>query len=217
MKTKYNRSMHLPFSPGTTSDDRIAKSVDSLLNRKIVITEKLDGENCGMTREGVYARSHSTFTTSPWSVMVRTLHGTLKNDIDKDMFLFGENMEGIHSIEYENLTSPLYVFGIREANIWASWDDIEYFSYVTDIPSVPVLFKGQVGSYEELKTLVEDLVSQPSALGGKREGIVVRLADSFLDEDFSTSLMKWVRKGHVTTTEHWTKTWKRAKIKNWSY
>lgn len=70
--------MHLPFSPGTTSDDRISKSVDSLLHKDLIITEKLDGENCGMKIAGVYARSHSTFTTSPWSVMVRTLHGTLK-------------------------------------------------------------------------------------------------------------------------------------------
>lgn len=126
-------------------------------------------------------------------------------------------MEGIHSIEYENLTSPYYIFGIRRGNEWSSWEDIESFSYVTDVPTVPVLFKGQVKSYEELKTLVENLVSQPSALGGNREGVVVRLARSFSDDEFSTSLMKWVRKGHVTTNQHWTKTWRRAKIKNWSY
>jgi len=212
MRTKYNRSMHLPFSPGTTSDDRIAKSVDSLLNVPIIITEKLDGENCGMTRDGVYARSHATFTTSPWSVMVRTLHGVLKNDIAPGEFIFGENMEGIHSIEYENLTSPFYVFGIRNGNKWLDWLDVEDFCYCTEIPSVPVLFRGQVADYDSLKKLVEDLVAQPSALGGKREGVVVRLARSFYDEEFSTSLMKWVRKGHVTTTDHWTKTWKRAKI-----
>ena len=120
MKTKYNRSMHLPFSPGTTSDDRIAKSVDPLLNVPVIISEKLDGENCGMTREGVYARSHATFTTSPWSVMVRTLHSVLKNDIEEGTFVFGENMEGIHSIEYENLTSPFYIFGIRKGSTWLS-------------------------------------------------------------------------------------------------
>lgn len=52
--SKYNRTYHLPWSPGTTSDDRISKSVDSLLNYEIVITEKLDGENCGMIDSGVY-------------------------------------------------------------------------------------------------------------------------------------------------------------------
>lgn len=61
--SKYNRTYHLPFSPGSTNDDRISKSVDSLLNKDIIITEKIDGENCGMTKDGVYARSHAAFTT----------------------------------------------------------------------------------------------------------------------------------------------------------
>jgi len=216
MKTKYNRSMHLPFSPGTTSDDRIAKSVDPLLNVPVIISEKLDGENCGMTREGVYARSHATFTTSPWSVMVRTLHSVLKNDIEEGTFVFGENMEGIHSIEFENLTSPFYIFGIRKGSTWLSWKEVEEFSFLTEVPTVPVLFKGIFATERELTDKVMQLVAQESALGGKREGIVIRLAESFDDADFSTSLMKWVRKGHVTTSEHWTKTWRKARIKNWS-
>ena len=37
----------------------------------------------------------------------------------------------------------------------------------------------------------------------KQEGFVIRLADSFKFEDFSTSIAKWVRKGHVQTDEHW--------------
>ncbi len=76
--SKYNRTMHLPFSPGSTSDDRIADSVDSLLGRDLIISEKLDGENCGMNNDGVFARSHATFTTSTWSREVRQLH-SLKN------------------------------------------------------------------------------------------------------------------------------------------
>lgn len=217
MKSKYNRTMHLPFSPGTTSDDRIAKSVETLLHRDVVITEKLDGENCGMTRDGVYARSHATFTTSPWSVMVRTLHATLKNDIEEGMFLFGENMEGIHSIEYDHLTSPLYIFGIRRGNEWSSWNEVEEFSFLTGVPTVPVLFKGKFESEKDLTFKVMELVAQESALGGKREGIVIRAQSGFPDEQFQMNLMKWVRKGHVTTSEHWTKTWRRARIKNWSY
>jgi hypothetical protein len=36
-----------------------------------------------------------------------------------------------------------------------------------------------------------------------REGVVVRQAGEFKDADFSRSLGKWVRAGHVTTDEHW--------------
>jgi hypothetical protein len=43
---KYPRTYHFPFSPGTTSDDRIAKNTNILYKRPVIITEKLDGENC---------------------------------------------------------------------------------------------------------------------------------------------------------------------------
>jgi len=211
--SKYNRTYHLPFSPGTTSDDRISKSVESLLGIETVITEKLDGENCGMIKEGVYARSHATFTTSPWSREVRQLHSILKHDLDDDVFLFGENMEGIHSIEYSNLTSYFYLFGVRDDYNWISWDEVEEYSYLLDIPTAPVLFRGIIKTYEELKEIVEDLVSQPSKLGGKCEGIVIRNANSFHNDDFSQNVMKWVRKNHVSTDEHWTRNWVKANIK----
>lgn len=211
--SKYNRTYHLPFSPGTTSDDRISKSVESLLGIETIITEKLDGENCGMIKDGVYARSHATFTTSPWSKEVRQLHSILRHDLSEDVFLFGENMEGIHSIEYTNLTSYFYLFGVRDNYNWISWKEVEEYSYILDLPTAPVLFRGVINTYEELKTIVEDLVSQPSSLGGKREGIVIRNSGSFHNDDFSLNVMKWVRKGHVQTDEHWTRNWVKANIK----
>ena len=47
------------------------------------------------------------------------------------------------------------------------------------------------------------VTAQIGALGGSREGVVVRRAGAFPDEVFSRSLAKWVRKGHVQTDEHW--------------
>ena len=38
--SKYGRTDHLPWSPGATNDDRISNSVDSLLGKEIIITEK---------------------------------------------------------------------------------------------------------------------------------------------------------------------------------
>lgn len=211
--SKYNRTYHLPWSPGSTNDDRISDNVESLLGTEIVITEKLDGENCGMTDDGVYARSHATFTTSAWSREVRQLHKlSVEDELGDGVFLFGENMEGIHSIEYTNLESYFYIFGIRDNDIWIPWEKVEEYSYLLDIPTVPVLFKGVVNTAKELQQIVEDLVSKPSELGGKREGIVVRTAGMFHNDDFADNVMKWVRKGHVTTTNHWTRNWKKAEI-----
>ena len=211
--SKYPRTLHLPYSQSVTSDDRISDSANSLLGIDIVITEKLDGENCGMTDDGVYARSHAAFTTSPWSREVRQLHKlSVEDELGDGVYLFGENMEGIHSIEYTNLTSYFYIFGVRDNNIWIPWNKVEEYSYLLDIPTVPVLFKGVVNTEKELKDLVMSLVSKPSQLGGQIEGIVVRNASLFHNDDFVDNVMKWVRKGHVQTDEHWTRNWVKAKI-----
>ena len=212
--SKYNRTYHLPYSPGTTSDDKISNDISSLIGSEIVITEKLDGENTGMTNDGVYARSHATFTTSAWSREVRQLHDIkVKGNLSEGEFIFGENLEGVHSIEYTNLKSYFYIFGVRDNNIWVPWNSVEEYSYLLDIPTVPVLFRGVVNTEKELKELVERLVLEPSELGGEREGIVVRSAGMFHNDDFADNVAKWVRANHVTTDEHWSRNWKKSKIK----
>ena len=212
--SKYNRTYHLPYSPGTTSDDKISNDISSLIGSEIVITEKLDGENTGMTNDGVYARSHATFTTSAWSREVRQLHDIkVKGNLSEGEFIFGENLEGVHSIEYTNLKSYFYIFGVRDNNIWVPWNSVEEYSYLLDIPTVPVLFRGVVNTEKELKELVERLVLEPSELAGEREGIVVRSAGMFHNDDFADNVAKWVRANHVTTDEHWSRNWKKSKIK----
>jgi hypothetical protein len=212
--SKYQRTYHLPWSPGTTSDDKISNDITLLIGKQIVITEKLDGENTGMTNDGVYARSHATYTTSPWSREVRQLHDVkVRGNLSPDEFLFGENLEGIHSIEYTNLKSYFYIFGVRDNNIWVPWKSVEEYSYLLDIPTVPVLFKGIVNSEKELKELVDSLVSEKSELGGEREGIVVRSAGMFHNDDFAENVSKWVRANHVQTDEHWSRRWRKASVK----
>jgi hypothetical protein len=125
-------------------------------------------------------------------------------------------MECIRSIEYGDLQSYLYIFAIRNEDEWLSWHDVEVNAFLLDIPTVPLLFKGTVTSEKELKDLTETLANKPSALGGKREGVVVRKSNSFSDKDFPNSVMKWVRDGHVQSDEHWTKKWRKAKL-NWSF
>lgn len=211
---KYPRTYHLPWSESVTSDDRISKSVESLLNKDIVITEKLDGSNTSITKGGVYGRSHADFTKNPWDAKSWEIWNLIKNDLSDGVYLFGEGMYGIHSIEYTNLTSYFYIFGVRDNNIWVPWDAVEEYSYLLDLPTAPVLFKGKVESEKELKDLTERLVSQPSALGGVREGIVVRNANMFHNDDFAKNVLKWVRKGHVQTDSHWTRNWRKASVEN---
>lgn len=210
--SKYPRTYHLPWSMGASTDDRISKTIDSILGIDVVITEKLDGSNTSITKAGVYGRSHAEFTRNPWDVKSWEIWERINRDLDYDTFLFGEGMYGIHSINYTNLKSYFYMFGVRDNNIWIPWEGVEEYSYLLDIPTVPVLFKGFINSEKELQEIVENLVKQPSALGGMREGIVIRNAGMFHNDDFSDNVMKWVRKGHVQTGEHWTRNWRKASL-----
>lgn len=212
--SKYPRTYHFPFSAGVTNDDRVADTMSNLIGQEIVITEKLDGSNASLTKNGVFGRSHADFSRNPWDREMWIIHARIKFDIPEDVYLFGENMEGIHSISYSNLTSYFYIFGMRDNNIWVPWEKVEEYAYLLDIPTVPVLFKGIVNSEKELKQLVEKLSKEPSELGGQREGVVARVAGMFHNDDFPTHVLKWVRKEHVQTDEHWTRNWKKAKLIN---
>lgn len=209
---KYNRTFHLRGSPGATNDDKIASDISSMLNVPVIITEKLDGENTGLTRDGVYARSHETFTTSPWTFEIRQMHNMLKSGISEGVTIFGEGMEAIHSIEYTNLMSYFYMFGVRDNETWLSWDDVEEYAFMFDLPTAPVLFKGIFHTEKELYNVIHDLMKHDSVLGGEREGVVIRKASAFEDSNFSLSVMKWVRANHVTTDKHWSRNWRRAHI-----
>jgi hypothetical protein len=214
MKTKYPRSYHFSYSLGAKNDDRINNDVSTLLGTDIIISEKIDGSNTAFSNVAVFGRSHVEPTRNSWDVKMWELHNRIKSSIDEDMYIFGENMYGIHSIEYSELTSYFYMFGVRYKDIWLSWDEVEEISYLLDIPTVPVLFKGMTTVDKILEGMVKDFASQPSSLGGIREGVVVRLRNSFHDDDFSNSLLKYVRKDHVQTSDtHWTRDWKKATIK----
>ena len=223
---KYPRTYHFPFSPGTTSDDRIAKSYDGLLDDPIVITEKLDGENTCLNQYGVFARSHAAPTRNPWASYLWDTWNSLHKQLG-DLELFGESLYAVHSIRYGRLESYYYLFAIREGDRWLAWDEVQFYAGVLGLPTVPVLYSGQaadlpgddrVPAAEKLKAFILNAVAQPSSLSdpagevSPREGAVARVARSFTNEEFPARVFKWVRKGHVQTDQHWTRNWQRAKL-----
>lgn len=186
---KYPRTFHTTSSPGATSDDKIIKSMDHFISQRVIVTEKLDGENCTFTNKTLYARSAS----SKGGILRERCKAlwAQKHFLIPDRYrLCGENMQWQHSIRYENLISPFYAFSLWYDDICLSWEDTVNFCNQIGIPTVPVLFEGVYEDIPDLK------------LTGK-EGYVIRLAG--VVTDFSTSVVKWVRKGHVQTNEHWSK------------
>jgi hypothetical protein len=207
---KYNRTYHFPFSPGTTSDDRIAHDWEGVLLHELLVTEKLDGENTCLKREGVFARSHVAPTESAWSVKMRELWQNCHEQLG-DLEVFGESLYAIHSIEYQRLEAYFYVFAIREGERWLAWDEVVFYANLLELPTVPVAARGFFDK-KSIETFILKGVKAESAFGGECEGFVVRTANGFDDTDFKHCVLKYVRKNHVKTDEHWTKNWKRATL-----
>ena len=222
---KYGRTYHYPFSPGTTSDDRIAHDYWSDLQKikTLIHTEKLDGENNCLSRWGVFARSHAAPTTSPWTTSIREFWQRIKNDLG-NLEIFLENLYAVHSIEYCKLEHHFFVFAVREGGQWLSWEEVKFYAAMLDLPTVPVLATESTPSDKQSFERSTQVMVQSQgafepmdALTQKRctvEGIVSRNADAFSTDAFAHNVFKWVRKGHVKTDEHWTRNWRRAPLKH---
>ena len=221
---KYGRTYHFPFSPGTTSDDRINHKYWDDIQRitTLIHTEKLDGENNCLNQHGAFARSHAAPTTSPWTRQLRERWELLKNDLG-EVELFGENLYAVHSIEYERIEEYFYIFAVRIREQWLSWEEVKFYAAMFDFPTVPEIATQDVKTLTEdgLKQKIIDWAQEASIFGStdtllekdcSREGIVSRNINEYPVSEFANNVFKYVRKGHVKTDEHWTRNWKRAKL-----
>jgi RNA ligase len=202
-KQKYPRTYHLDFSPGLHSDDKVIDSLANFIGKEVVVSEKMDGENTTLGTDYFHARSLDSpynFTRS-W---IKQLHTILANDIPPNWRFCGENVAYYHSIEYDKLDSFFYLFSIwDDKNKCLSWDDMTEWANILDL-ALPTVFYRGVFDEKKLKEIAKELDTT------KIEGFTVRLADSFHYDDFSKSLTKWVREGHVQPSadgqeEHWLK------------
>jgi hypothetical protein len=214
---KYSRTFHFPFSAGATNDDKIAATMEGLINVPIVITEKIDGSNASLEADGCYARTHTGAPTHKSFDMLKAFNSTVKHLIPDDHQLFGEWCYAKHSIEYSELPGYFLLFGVAcypksrtndkfhtDGRAWYGWNEVEKWAKDIGVPTVPVLFKGQVSSEKELQELVETFMTQPSICGGIREGVVARFAGAFKEGEFSHMVLKCVRANHVSPdNDHW--------------
>lgn len=202
---KYERTFHLPWSPGGTSDDKRMLDISGLLNTPVVITEKMDGSNVCMERQSCFARTHSGPPDHPSFDAFKQLHGMCKVKIPINLQIFGEWCYALHSIAYDRLPSFFLMFGVRDlnTNMWLSWEEVELWSQELEVPTVPVLASLEFKNEKSLKETTDHLCSQDSFCGSLREGIVVRVSREFSNEDFSSLVGKIVRANHVTTDQHW--------------
>lgn len=196
--TKYPPTWHLPWSQGyKPTTDKVLKNADHFLGKQVVVTEKMDGENCTMYHGGkCHARSLDSGYHASRTV-VRKIAGEVGHLIPEGWRVCGENMFAKHSIFYDNLEAYFLVFSVwDDTNTCLSWLDTVEFCDRLNLRTVPIEMLGPWDEDDkELLHAGQDWT--------KKEGYVIRLRDSFHFSDFDKSLAKFVRKNHVQTDEHW--------------
>ena len=194
MRTKYPRTPHLPWSPGATSDDVRVFDLSGFEGRRVVATEKLDGENTSLYRDGMHARSIDS-RHHPSRDWVKGLQARIGYEIPEGWRLCGENLYARHSVAYYELESYFYLFSVwNEGDECLSWEETVTLAKLFELPTPSVLFDGP-WDVEAVRSLRVDTEIC--------EGYVVRLAEGFAYQDFARSVAKWVRPSHVQTDDHW--------------
>lgn len=194
---KYPRTPYVYWSPGAEDDGILVDPEDIFYNQqKVIITEKMDGENTTMYKDFIHARSLDG-DYHPSRTWVKNFWSQIAHDIPAGWRVCGENMYAVHSIKYDELSSYFLGFSLWNADICQPWDvTVEWFNLL-DIEMVPVLFKGTWGEAKK------ELPELEKRVGATMEGYIIRAANGFILQDFQKSIVKYVRADHIQTTQHW--------------
>lgn len=193
---KYPRTPHLPFSPGASDDDVWVDTTAMFAGQRVIVTEKMDGENTTLYSDHLHARSLDS-RHHPSRSWVKGLHNQIAHQIPERWRICGENLFARHSIPYDALPSYFMVFSIwTDEGACLGWDETVEWCEMLELEHVPVMHDG-LWDEKLVRALADGLDTDV------HEGFVVRLADGFGFDGFKQSIAKWVRKDHVTTDTHW--------------
>lgn len=198
--TKAPRTWHLPWSPGKTPDDRVLANVEYFVGKRVVVTAKQDGENVSIYGPDGYAHARKVEPiNTPNSDRVKSLAAEIGQDIPSGWRVCGESLWRTHTIEYKNLRPHerwfYQVFNIwDETNMCLSWSQVEEWSSLLNLPTVPVLYQG-VWDEKKVKSLFQGTFE-----GDPMEGYVVRLEEGFPFKDYRRAVGKYVREKFHTET-----------------
>ena len=195
-KVKYPRTHHLPWSPGIHNDDRIIESMDAFNGQEVVVMEKLDGENTSWYRDYTHARSLDS-ANHPSRNRMKAIWAQVCGDIPEGWRFNVENLYAKHSIHYQQLENYVYGFAAwNEKNVCLDWDATKEWFQLFGIPTPKEFYRGP---YNEaaIKACWNDNMWQ------EFEGYVMRTVAGFPFSKFRYCVAKFVRKGHIATTQHW--------------
>ncbi len=192
--------MHLPWSLGLSSDDKVIKSLDRFIGQRVIVTEKMDGENVTMYNDYIHQRSLTSQLKETYNSIIKEIWSEFNYMIPQHYRICCESLIAQHSIPYNDLNSFIQIFNVWCKNKCLSWDDtIDTYNtlnvYSTRLAIVPILYDG-IYNQNTIHNIWQ-------ALQHTSEGYVIRIADSFDSNEFNQCVGKYVRPNHVTTETHW--------------
>lgn len=88
----------------------------------------------------VYARTINSEATHPSFGPIKQLAAECSYAIPANVQLFGENMFGVHSLEYNRLRSFFYLFAaLEDGSHWLPWDHVTEMANEISVPTVPAV------------------------------------------------------------------------------
>ena len=114
-----------------------------------------------------------------------------------------------------------FVFAIRYLDTWLSWEEVQFYAHLLEVPTVPEIEIVQAKERSTFEHRIQEIVKCESQFQSidtytkevcTMEGIVSRNSNANLVDDFKQNVFKYVRENHVKTDEHWTRNWKRAPL-----
>ncbi len=196
---------------GTPRDDKVLASQDvaALLSGPVLVEEKLDGANLGLSVGGdgeLRVQNRGQYLIEPLTGQFSRLnawlaqHGfRLTETLDRDLILFGEWCAAKHSLDYDALPDWFLAFDVYDRVEERFWSSGRRNAFVASlgIASVPPLFSGKL-TPAELIQLLRTSTSRYRA--GAPEGLVVRKESALWCE----ARAKLVRPEFTQTIgEHW--------------
>lgn len=203
-RVKYARTFHLPWSPGMNRDDRMMTDTNIFRGQRVIIMEKMDGENTTMMSDIIHARSLDT-DSHPSRNWVKNLWAQIGYELPEGWRLCGENLFAKHAIHYckenGNALKSLYLaFSMwNDRNMCLDWDETsEWFELLGLV--TPEIFYDGIYDIHIIQDLNKKMETNPNTI----EGYVIRLAREYHYSEFRDVCGKYVRKNHVQNNHgHW--------------
>lgn len=207
MHYKFPRIPHLPWSNGGTRDDLRLIDTSRFEGKRVVVTEKVDGECTSWYRDAIHARSLDS-VDHPSRHWVKGLWSKVRHSIPEGWRVCGENLYAVHSIKYTALPSYFLVYAVfDDLNVCQGWEFTQYWAWELGLETVHVLYHGLWYDQIHRDVLRRDSAYRAVSPGTQDfcgpEGYVVRVEEGFPYKEFGLHTAKYVRADHVQTDEHW--------------